>query len=161
MKENYVSKYCTKCAAKIRSTDNYCVWCGVKTYFEEAKPAEKPVIVYESTIPETSGKWNGDYKCAIHTEGDLYVEISDYRGNNRNVQIPERIRAVPVKEIRENAFASNHSIEKLTLPKKIRKIGNNAFDDCVNLKEIRIPKGFEWNDAVLGNCRNVNIIVYL
>lgn len=74
-----------------------------------------------------------------------------YNGEDEKVTVPEDVKAVSafydkffvkevvlpesVEEICEYAFV-NSSVEKITLSKNIRKIGNGAFDSCLYLEKV-------------------------
>lgn len=154
--ENYVDKYCTKCSAKIRSTDAYCVYCGAITGFEKSLVKFGMDVIRISDEPKTiakPGKWIGDFKCEYHMDGDRYVEITDYRGAGNIVYIPERIHMVLVKEIGEYAFADIQEIETIVFPRQMRTVKRNALEGCRNLKKITLPRSlsFDLKEAGIEN----------
>lgn len=55
-----------------------------------------------------------------------------------SVVIPET-----VTDIQDYAFASAHSLKKVTLPSNLRYLGYDAFFACVALKEINIPESIK------------------
>ncbi|MCL2442698.1 MAG: leucine-rich repeat domain-containing protein [Treponema sp.] len=54
------------------------------------------------------------------------VRITGYNGNRTAVNIPPRIRNLPVTEIGERAFVGN-SLTSVTIPNSVTSIGNHAF----------------------------------
>ncbi len=71
-------------------------------------------------------------------ESSQYVIIKKYIGTETKVQIPYNINEFLVAEIAEEAFAGNETITTVTIPKSVQKIGNRAFANCNNLKEVTI-----------------------
>jgi len=60
------------------------------------------------------------------------------------------------KEISDNAFSGNTTLEKVTLSRGIRVIGNNAFRDCVNLKELVTPNTLiSIGESAFRNCKSL------
>lgn len=53
--------------------------------------------------------------------------------------IPESINGITINSIASHAFQADTALEKVILTEKIKEIGESAFEDCVNLKEISIP----------------------
>lgn len=81
------------------------------------------------------------------------IIITKYKGKRTEVEVPEKIGDMFVKEIGENAFSTDaprlrteqialrQHITQITLPKTVEVIGNKAFSGCTNLKDIDIPEG--------------------
>lgn len=74
--------------------------------------------------------------------GDFAVEevdggyaIRQYFGTNKEVIVPEILNAQKIVMISENAFSFS-DIEKVTISKNVKKIGNRAFANCSLLKTI-------------------------
>ncbi len=65
----------------------------------------------------------GDFK---YTVLDGKVEIVDYVGNTKNVEIPSKLNGMPVSSIGENAFYNN-PLTSVIIPNGVTKIGTNAF----------------------------------
>lgn len=84
---------------------------------------------------------------------DGTVVITRYRGRRTEIEVPEKIGSMTVKEIGENAFSAEaprlrteqiglrQNITRITLPKTVEIIGENAFSGCSSLREINIPEG--------------------
>ena len=88
----------------------------------------------------------------LEFEGEVLVDGIDYDVKSDHVVlldcqdsvkgeviIPETIKGRPVTVIRENAFESCSSLEKIELPQSVKEIGDNAFLWCTSLKEVVIP----------------------
>lgn len=55
-----------------------------------------------------------------------------------NVEIPEKINDMPVVEIYRNAFSDQRAITSIKIPKTVKLIAGNAFNDCVSLEKITV-----------------------
>ena len=62
-------------------------------------------------------------------------DASKNTGSKDTIVIPEVINGKPVIGIAANAF-SNTAIKKVVVPKSVKKVENNAFSSCSNLKEV-------------------------
>lgn len=89
-------------------------------------------------------------------EGGL--RITNYKGHETEIVVPERIGKTPVVEIGTSAFVGGYrgifgfsrataeqikahrKIEKITLPETVKIIGESAFGEMVSLREINLPK---------------------
>lgn len=68
---------------------------------------------------------------------DNTMQITKYIGVNNVVMVPEQIDGRTVTEIWNNTFA-NLSIEEITLPSTIRRVGVNIFMNSAKLRVINI-----------------------
>lgn len=68
------------------------------------------------------------------------IVIDGYVGTETEVEIPLYIDGKPVKEINENAFAYNPTLEKVNISDNVFRILGGAFFRCGNLKEINLSK---------------------
>ena len=64
----------------------------------------------------------------------LWVSYTKYP----HVTIPEG-----VEEIHDCAFMENQKLESVVFPQSLRKMGDNSFGSCPNLRNIVLPEGFE------------------
>ena len=76
-------------------------------------------------------------------DGDIYIQNDDNSSSKRlwdkvEVVIPEGIQSIGY-----NAFSERLSLEKVTLPKSLKWIGDSAFFGCKNLKEVKMQEGLE------------------
>ena len=98
-------------------------------------------------------------------QDDGTLVITNYKGTDREVTVPERIGKSIVTAIGKGAFAGasgrvditiyatweqmrhrQRKVTKITLPQMIRHIGIGAFSELWALKEINIPEGVEEID---------------
>ena len=90
--------------------------------------AGQPYAVYEYEVKQDSSKMT------------ILVVITKYRGNMRNLTIPETLDGYEVRGIGEGAFKANQSIRKLTVSDTITDIGEGAFWSCMNLSDVKLSK---------------------
>lgn len=102
--------------------------------------------------------WSDSGLCGDHLNWALQGEVLfiDGEGNmdnylpNASVWEPLAwlVRSVVigngVTSIGDYAFGSFTNLTGISIPKTLRKIGKGAFDGCVNLKEITIPRDNGW-----------------
>ena len=65
--------------------------------------------------------------------------------------------------ISEDIFSNRSDVVKIELPEGVKKIGNNAFENCNNLEEVIFPDSLEeigHANACLINCVNLKSAVY-
>lgn len=112
----------------------------------------------------------------IRKEQDGTLTITNYKGTNLEVAVPEKIGKSTVAAIGKRAFSgayyhrgravekSEHTehhrtVTKIWLPGTIRQIGNAAFHNMAALAEINIPDGVkEIGEAAFSFCRSLNRI---
>ncbi|MDR0472203.1 MAG: leucine-rich repeat domain-containing protein, partial [Treponema sp.] len=67
------------------------------------------------------------------------VTVTDYKGTATTVNIPARIRNMPVTVIGDSSFAGLDKITSVTIPAGVTYIGVGAFQDCKSLVSVNIP----------------------
>ncbi len=72
---------------------------------------------------------------------DIDGKLLKYYGSGGDVEIPEIINGVTVKELSNNIFANNTEITSVKLPNTVTAIGSGAFSGCTNLYGIDLPDG--------------------
>ena len=119
-----------------------------------------------------------DFEFRLSEDG-TFIEITKYKGNAKNLVIPETIQGVPVevidgfednmkiksvvipssvKVIRQYAFGGCESLEKVTLPEGLFLIDDAAFS-FTGLTSVTLPKGLEYLESkAFGNCNNLSEI---
>ncbi len=96
-----------------------------------------------------------DFKYTAHCDenGNSYIQINQYIGNDTNIVIPDMIvineENIPVKVIGNNLFQNNKSILSITIPDSITIIGDYAFSGCSSLKTVTIGKNSQL--AIIGS----------
>lgn len=73
------------------------------------------------------------------------VDMNSIEQPNRStVIIPSSIFEYQVIAIKEDAFAWNEQITKVTIPASVKQIGNGAFMDCTNLTSVVFENPEGW-----------------
>ena len=70
-----------------------------------------------------------------------YVKITRYSGSATTLTVPDTIGGKPVKVIGNAAFVNCTDLKNITLSKNLTEIGNGAFSNCMDLESITIPTG--------------------
>lgn len=97
-----------------------------------------------------SGVPNKEYFAVIGVAPEYY--------DVRNVTVPQSLYGVPVKAIGASAFMECISLEEITLPESIERIGTNAFTNN-KITEIFIPKNVSYiEDAAFYLCHKLKNI---
>ena len=78
---------------------------------------------------------HGDYASVYKWEDP---EAAGTSWDKTKLTIPSEINGLPVREIDDNAFNSEHSICAVTLPDTVTRIGKNAFARCYSLTSIQL-----------------------
>ena len=68
------------------------------------------------------------------------------------IEVPDEIDSYSVEEIGKWCFTGNKVVEKIILPKSVKKIGKYAFANCPNLKEVIAPGVEECGIYAFDNC---------
>ena len=75
-----------------------------------------------------------------------YLVISEYLGESKSVVAPAYVGGKPVGAVDVNCFAFNTTIESITLPYTVTRIGVGAFRYCYNLQSILIGGNIDHLD---------------
>ena len=94
----------------------------------------------------------GDWEYTV--DENLQATITAYYGNASSVSIPETLGGYTVKYIDDSVFEGNTALTSVTIPKKIIGIGDCAFKNCVNLKNVTI------NAESIKDCSSGSASVY-
>ena len=78
----------------------------------------------------------GDLEYSVLDDGT--VEITDYNGSAKTVDIPEKINGKSVTSIGNCAFRYCTSLKSITIPNSVMEIGSSAFSGCSSLTSITI-----------------------
>lgn len=96
----------------------------------------------EIEIPRLERKKTDDgyfYYILATDEGDIYVELAGYDGEEKNIVLPSSIEEYPVKAVGESQFMYNETVESVEIPNTVQILGGFAFAGCTNLKQVIIP----------------------
>lgn len=94
----------------------------------------------KTTDEKTSSTTDKTAKDYVYTtvKGE-YILLTLYKGNDKNIEIPQKIKGLPVKIIGSNCFASTE-IESVTVPDSVTEIWDSAFFHCKNLSKISLSQ---------------------
>ena len=106
-------------------------------------------------------------------EGYLYFEENDDTGkfivivgfsvykSPDNLIIPKVINGIPVKIIGDSAFGDQQNLKEVDIPESIKKIGGFCFAGDSNLNKVTIPKSVtDIGDNAFMKCKKVTIYCY-
>ena len=96
------------------------------------------VALYANKVVNAAnGSYAGDF---VFGKPNGVNTLVAYLGNDTELTLPEDYNGESYA-VGENAFASNTSIESITIPAAVTSIANGAFDDCYSLTSICIEDG--------------------
>jgi hypothetical protein len=72
-------------------------------------------------------------------EDGYYVVVAPGSTDVEKVVVPSTHKGKPVKKIADDAFSSCYDLKEVTLPDGITSIGSNAFQSCFDLEKINFP----------------------
>ena len=106
----------------------------------------KPYAVYEYEIKTDSSK-------------NQYAVLTKYRGNMRNLAVPETLDGYKVTKIGNDAFGKNNYLQILSIPDCITEIGTGVFIGCSNLSDVTLSKGLtKMGGYAFGDCDSLTSI---
>ncbi|MDE7312614.1 MAG: leucine-rich repeat protein [Eubacterium sp.] len=85
---------------------------------------------------EVASEPEGDYEYNILEDGS--VEVTEYLGSDRIVEMPAQIDGKRVTSIGQNAF-SQMGIQEIIISENVTSIGSAAFEGCEVLQKVTIP----------------------
>ena len=89
----------------------------------------------QETNQETSGKF-------IYIINGGKATITGYTGSDRTLSLPSSIDGYPVEAIGDDAFESE-TLQSLSIPEGVTKIGWFAFKSCPYLRTVTLPQSIE------------------
>lgn len=111
-------------------------------------------IIYEGTLEIPKGSegdlylsaswWDFTYKDVIYEYDGSALYVVGYKGNyKQNIEIPSKIFGTDVVGIKDGVFngaqektVNSTSVFRIYIPSTIKSIGENAFNDCKNVKVV-------------------------
>jgi len=86
------------------------------------------------------------------------VIITGYEGSAQTIYVPDSISGCPVVSIADNAFDGNHDMVTISMPHSVVEIGNEAFNDCSKLTNVKCPGVEKIGDHAFFDCERLNHI---
>lgn len=122
------------------------------TLIEEEAFLECPNLVVKCEVGSVSYQYAKDHSIEMIAYDENYeyriveekVTLNYYKGNQKEVVIPETIEEKPVSKIAKEAFKGNTNITKITLSNRLEQIEENAFSGCINLGIVSIPANVSY-----------------
>ena len=100
---------------------------------------------------------SGNYEYRVLE--DRTVEITEYEGTSAKVIIPKKIAGKTVTSIGDNAFNACFGVENIKIPQGVKRIGIYAFRYCTNLKTINLPSSITYiSDGAFCKCYSLESI---
>ncbi|MGN1457516.1 MAG: leucine-rich repeat protein [Acutalibacteraceae bacterium] len=91
-----------------------------------------------STTVNAAETTASDFEYQINGDGTL--DITRYRGSAENLVIPSVIDGVTVKSIGEQAFQDCTNLKSVTIPDSVQEISRYAFSGCTGLTSVKMSK---------------------
>lgn len=105
-------------------------------------------------IPETVEYGGNTYQVVAIASSNYYRVFNDTYQNIKHVSLPKSLRIVGY-----NAFNNCTKLEEINLPETVDSIGNSAFSYCSSLKSITIPSKVKvLGESSISNCSNLEEI---
>ena len=79
-----------------------------------------------------------DFEFKLSDDG-TFIAITKYKGNAKNLVIPETIQGMPVASI--DGFDNNEKIKSVVIPSSVKVICCDAFYNCAALEKVTLPEG--------------------
>lgn len=136
---------------------------------DEQEKAEKKMMRELNADPNSVTEQRKIWGFEKREDGGII--ITRYKGKRTEIDVPEKIGKMTVREIGESAFSADaprlrteqiglrQNITRITLPKTVEIIGGKAFAHCTNLREIVIPESVEKiGDHAFYSCQKLSEI---
>ena len=81
-----------------------------------------------------------DFEFKLSEDG-TFIELTKYKGNAKDLVIPETIQGMPVEVIDELFAYGNNKIKSVVIPSSVKVIEPKAFIDCESLEKVTLPEG--------------------
>ena len=106
----------------------------------------------EESFTTSEAEKHTEAALTANVSGDFEIDeegtLTRYRGFDKNVVIPDGVKAIG-----EEAFENDTLIESVSIPNSVTYIGYGAFSDCTGLKSITIPDSvIETDSGVFYGC---------
>ncbi|MBO5137955.1 MAG: leucine-rich repeat domain-containing protein [Spirochaetaceae bacterium] len=85
-----------------------------------------------------------DFEFKLSDDG-TFIAITNYKGDAKNLVIPETIQGVPVASI--GGFYYNKKIKSVVIPSSVKVIRAEAFSECEALEKVTLPEGLLFIDG--------------
>ena len=95
--------------------------------------------------------WNKsrDYEYKLYLDR---AEIVQYKGDDSNVVIPDRLWGLKITVLQHSAFKKNNIIESVKLPEYLEEISYDVFWQCENLENVEFGENIKRIRAGAFSC---------
>ena len=112
----------------------------------------------EESFTSSEAENHTEAALTANVSGDFEIDeegtLTRYRGFDKNVVIPDGVKAIG-----EEAFENDTLIESVSIPNSVTYIGYGAFSDCTGLKSITIPDSvIEIDSGVFYGCTSLTSV---
>lgn len=91
----------------------------------------------------------------INNSGILY----SYRGKKKSIKLPERVKRIKIVGLYNNAFINREKLNYFEFNKYCDYIGNNCFENCVNLQTVIFKSIRFIGVSAFNGCTSLNEVV--
>lgn len=134
------------------------------SYYPNFADTSYPSVYYiVNCFGGLTGEYNGfEYYIKSYGNDEIGAVISGYTGEETSINIPSSIvingNEVIVREIGDKALYENNSLEHVTLPSTLWRIGDSAFSYGLALRSVTLPNDnelVEIDDYAFFRCSNL------
>ncbi|MBC5714473.1 leucine-rich repeat protein [Roseburia sp. BX1005] len=120
---------------------------------EIADVQESIDVVGKDCLTSEDGQWQ--YEILETDEGEKYIDLYEYNGNEEVLAVPSKINGITVCSMGSIVFYNNETLREVTLPKTIVTVSQGVFKTAYALEKISIENpteaGFHTIDGVFFN----------
>lgn len=109
------------------------------------------------SAPALAATRTGDWAYNVKEDGT--ASIAGYIGYDGTVVIPSEIDGHPVTEIEDFVFLCGNTLEDVTVPGSVKRIGSNSFSNMEKLRRVVLEEGVEIIDGGAFNLSPLEEIV--
>lgn len=124
---------------------------------EMADVQESIDAVGKDYLTSEDGQWQ--YEILETDEGEKYINIYEYHGDEERLTVPSEIDGITVMSMGGVVFPDNTTIREITIPSEIRSVSQDVFSTAFALERINIEDpeddGFHSVDGVFYNGKNL------
>jgi hypothetical protein len=138
-------------------TDHWfvCKGCGI----EKSKASHTPDGEGVCTVCQVPTAVTEGIIYGISADG-TYAEVTGYEGTATKVRISDEYNGLPVKNIRDQAFAGKTGITFVAIPDSVTGIGSLAFGGCQGLISVMIPESVTTiGELAFTQCRSLESVI--
>ena len=124
---------------------------------EIADVQESIDAVGKDYLTSEDGQWQ--YEILETDQGEEYINIYEYHGDEERLTVPSEIEGITVMSMGGVVFPDNTTIREITIPSEIRSVSQDVFSTAFALERINIEDpeddGFHSVDGVFYNGKNL------